>query len=169
MRKVQPMQIRNILAGQSEAALLGKRSEQAEPGSGRSLAAQGALPAAGRGLSTAAAAVLAEYDVTDITPSQFSEMLQRLHEAGALTREEFHELTAARLDLEASGVKPDDRIDLVEFYRQRVSRFERRLADAESPQSARQELQTTRRRLDWIEKFAVVQADPDAAGLNELV
>jgi hypothetical protein len=162
------MQIRNILAGQSEQALQGKRAEATGP-VGAGAAEPEAAQAAPGGVRAAMAAVLARYDVTDMTPTQFSEMLQELQQSGALSREEFQELAAVRVDLDAAGVKPDESTDLVQFYRQLIAKLERRLEDAEKPHLVRQQLQALRHRLDWMEKFAVVQEAPGAAGLDERV
>jgi hypothetical protein len=161
------MQIRNILAGHSDPAPLGKRGEPVPAGGGPAPTSE-AVPTSARSINSAAAAVLAKYDVSDITPLEFTEMLQELHQTGALTREEYQELAAARVELESSGVGPDDPVDLLEFHRHLIDKLERRLEDAEKPQLVRQELRAARRRLDWIEKFAVVQDNPAAAGINAL-
>lgn len=162
------MQIRNILAGQSEQALLGKRGGSEPIGSTTTMSAEPAATPA-RSVTGTMAAVLANYDVGRITPSEYSEMLQQLASAGVLSQEEYQELAAVRVDLDTAGVGPDEPIDLVSFYRQLIGKLERRLDDAEQPQAIRQQIQNLRRRLDWMEKFAVVQANPDAAGIDQWI
>lgn len=162
------MQIRNILAGQSEQTLLGKRGASEPVGSAATASTEPAATPS-RSVTSAMAAVLANYDIAQITPSEYSQMLQELAAAGVLSHEDYQELAAVRVDLDTAGVEPDEPVDLVSFYRQLVGKLERQLDGAEQPQAMRQQIQNLRRRLDWMEKFAVVQANPGAAGIDEVI
>jgi hypothetical protein len=160
------MQVANVTAGYSDPATLGKRGEPIEPGGFRPPKLAEILGSPGGGAKTSAAAILAKYDVARITPTEFSEMLQKLYHAGALSDGEFQDLAGVRVDLEAAGAGPEERIDLREFYAEQVKRIQRKFSDADSQAARQQRLAPILRRLDWIEKFAVIQANPGAVGLD---
>ena len=110
----------------------------------------------------AARNVLETYDVTKITPRQFTEMIQRLFDARAISQQEFDQLAAIRLELDVAGIDPDQSVDLLQFYRDKIEETQRQGGrDAAVPDALRH-------RLDWIEKFALVQASPEAFGLDAL-
>jgi hypothetical protein len=111
----------------------------------------------------AARDILEQYDVTDITPSEYSDMVQELFEAGVIDDGDFNQLAAVRLELDAAGVEPNESIDLVDFYRRKAEDILRRTdGTAEPPDALKQ-------RLDWVEKFSLIHENPTAAGLNALV
>jgi hypothetical protein len=110
--------------------------------------------------------ILSRYDVTQITPRQFSDLVQKLHEAGEINDAEFRELARMRLELEQAGYGPDDPLSLVDFFedklRDRTAEFESS-RDRTAPQVAAtlDEAAFTseaKRQLDWVRKFALVQA-----------
>jgi len=117
--------------------------------------------------------ILASYDVTDMSPREFSEMLQKLYEAGALTDQELQELSLIRVDLDLEGVDPDKTLNLVDFYVEKINELSQSLDDVEDPaglllsdRSAR--LAPVKRRLEWLQKLAAVQSAPDGVGLDAL-
>ncbi|MHC4179561.1 MAG: hypothetical protein ACYSWU_18780, partial [Planctomycetota bacterium] len=126
-----------------------------------------AAPASGA--ATAMAEILSRYDVTDISPGQFSKMVQKLFEAGTLSDNELQQLAAIRLDLDIDGVEADESIDLLEFYARKIKKLQSRLSDSDAPAAERQQLSPLLHRLDWLEKFALIQSAPDAIGLNAVV
>lgn len=163
------MRISNVAAGYRDLAALTTPGETIETAGNQ--ASKGLQPT---GSPTTAAAVamagiLSDYDVTDISPTEFSEMIQKLFEAGGLTDKQFEQLAAIRLDLDLEGVEPDESIDLLEFYVDKVEKLQRRLSDSDGPGAARQQLGPMLRRLDWLEKFALIQSSPDAIGLDAVV
>lgn len=162
------MQISHVSAGYPDAAALAKWGETIEAAGGR--AAKAVEPHAGlaTGAATAMAEILSRYDVMDISPAEFSEMLQRLFEAGTLSENELQELAAIRLDLDMEGVEADESVDLREFYARRIKKLQRRLEDSDAPAADHQQLAPMLRRLDWIEKFALIQSAPEAIGLDAL-
>jgi hypothetical protein len=164
MAGVKPVQIANVSAGYCDPAMVGKRAELLEAVGGRPSAVAEAGPGAVGG-SAAMTQILTKYDVTHITPGELSEMLQKLHQAGALKDDEFQELSGIRLDLESAGIKPDERVDLVEFYTRKLKQLQRKLEDGSDPAAVGQ-LSSVLRRLDWVQKFAVVQSNPGAAGVD---
>jgi hypothetical protein len=147
---------------------LGKRGEPlaaAEQGTSKSADLLSALPS---GHTAAAARILSKYDVTDISPTEYSEMVQKLYQAGVVSEGEFQELAAVRVDLDAEDIEPDESVDLLEFYAALLRRARRKFAGADGAPQLSQHLQPLLRRLDWLEKFAVIQSAPDAAGLSRL-
>ena len=78
------MQVNSILSGLSDAASLAKGRTSAAATTA-SHAAAAAAPTVLNGNSAAVRAILAQYDVTDITPNEFSQMTQKLFDAGAIS------------------------------------------------------------------------------------
>jgi hypothetical protein len=162
------MRINGVLTGYSDPAAFGQRGEAPEStvasigksGEGRTVA--------GNPDAAAMTSVLARYDVTDITPVEFSEMIQQLHDRGAITEQEYQQLAAVRIDLDNEGVGEDDSIDLVQFYARMVQRRQH-LQDLDADAKGRQQLGQAASRLDWLQKFALIQASPDAIGLDAVV
>ena len=162
------MQISQILSGLSDLTSAGKKADAAA-------GPTGPKPPIGAGAdrgtfqpTAAAAEVLARHDVTDITPLDFSKMIQDLYDAGAISQEELQQLTAIRHDLETAGYDPDESVDLLEFYAEQIEDAQRALKDGDAPAGLRAQVAPLLSRIDWIEKFALIQAAPEAAGLNTL-
>ena len=162
------MQISNVLAGYSDPAAPGKRTEPAE-GSGRPMLADLAAQAhPGSAPSAALRTILSSYDVADITPRDFSEMLQKLYELGAISDEEFKSLALVRLDLEQDDVDPDQEINLVDYYAAKLGRgqlFGEHL-DPKASSTSESSEGAVRRRLDWMRKLALIQSAPEEIGLD---
>ena len=162
------MQISNVSAGYSDPATIGKRRETNELSDtqpGESLRLKETSTA---GASAVLGEILGRYDVTDITPAEFTEMLQKLHEAGAITEKELQQLAVIRHDLDLEGMDPDKSIDLLEFYADKIEKTQRRLEDLDGPPAPHQQLGPLLTRLDWIEKFALVQSAPETIGLDTM-
>jgi len=160
------MRISGILAGLSELAQqarrepIGPAGPIASPGQEARPVGVAASPAALRG-------VLARYDVTDISPRDFSEMIQRLYDAGAINDGQLQELAAVRLDLEQADVAPDESIDLLDFYARRIEKAQHRFGDGNG--ATRTQLAPLLRRLEWIEKLAVLHDTAGELGMDALV
>ncbi|NQU23867.1 MAG: hypothetical protein HQ567_21505 [Candidatus Nealsonbacteria bacterium] len=118
------------------------------------------------GTTAALGEILSRYDVTDITPTEFSEMVQELFEAGAITDKELQQLAAVRHDLEVDDMDPDDSLDLMEYYARKIKKVQSRREDTDGPD---EQLGPLLGCLDWIEKFALVQSSPDTFGLDAMV
>jgi hypothetical protein len=110
--------------------------------------------------------ILSRYDVTNITPREFSDLVQELHESGEINDDEFRQLSRMRLELEQAGIGADEPIDLVDFFEDKLRDQTDDLGlphdptmpppavsgkDAASPAE-------TQRQLDWVRKFALVHA-----------
>jgi len=155
------MQISSLLSKYLDPSSGARRSEPQEV-AGRTSSGEEAAsaPPASASSSRAAREILGRYDVTDITPRQFSEMIQSLRQAGAVTEEQFQELSSIRIDLDLQGVDPDESLDLLEFYTDQ-------LQDAQDDQAAPL-ISTIERRLDWLRKAAMIQSGPEAPELDSL-
>lgn len=159
------MQITGLSAGYSDSGAVGRRNEllEAVAGKGREQNAQaaGGLNARMEELK----GIVSQYDLADITPRDFSEMLRELRDTGALTEAEYADLAQIRLDMDIENLDPDESLNLLEFYGKSIDRAR---GDSDSD-AASTMLASMERRLDWLEKVAVLQESPDAAGLNALV
>jgi len=116
--------------------------------------------------------ILSKYDISSITPRQFSEMLQKLHQSGTISGQQYQDLSQIRTDLDASGVQPDEEVDLVKFYSQKLNKAQGAAAAAQTkssslPAGQSQSLTTMQQRLEWLRKVSTIQSDP-AAGINSL-
>jgi hypothetical protein len=159
------MQIGNIFGGQPDPGKISKRTEAVEAMAGRAKAAAAAVAGPGGG-KPALGEILAKYDVTHISPSDFSDMIQKLYKAGSISESDYQELAGIRVDLEAAGVKSDEQINLREFYAGKIQQLQREAAGGQDDGTSQQQLATATRRRDWVEKFALVQANPASAGID---
>ncbi|ASV76893.1 hypothetical protein THTE_4292 [Thermogutta terrifontis] len=143
--------------GQTEAAQTGQTAENESPSTlltGLLTGDEGRLSVARR--------ILESYDVTHITPRQFSEMLEKMRDAGLITDAEFNELAKIRTDLSEAGVEPDEAVDLLSFYQQRLRRLE--LWGEENPDGTLPTLRTAwEKRLQWLEKVATARQNATAS------
>jgi hypothetical protein len=160
------MQISNVLSGFTDAAKLGgKKAEAAAGALLKTLKPNDATEANSAASRAAMNDILRKYDVTSITPEEFSKMLTKLHDANAISDQEFQELSSIRTDLESQGVSSDQSVNLVELYGDRLKKIQQQNGD--TPDAARQQtLAPAMRKLDWLQKFALLHANPDAAGID---
>jgi hypothetical protein len=159
------MQISNIAAGYSDPATIGKRAEQLEGLATRVMKSVDSHVKSALGGKSAAAAILSDYDVTRISPNEFSEMIQKLYQAGAITESDYQSLSGIRADLETAGVQGDDSVNLIDFYTRKVNELQQK-AESGEEQEDRQLLAAATGRLDWVQKFALIQANPSSVGLD---
>ena len=160
------MQISSVISGLADPATWGKKSEagvQAGASALKSLEPQVQINPAARKVT---AEILRKYDVTRISPDDFSQMLQKLYKAGALSEKDYQELAAVRMDLEHAGIEPNEPVNMLELYSDKVSKAQKELGATLDDAARQQRLGPDLRRLDWLQKFAVIQANPDAVGLD---
>lgn len=135
-------------------------------GAGSAGAPKGAAPpprASSSAKADALRTLAAHYDVTRITPREFSELVQRLRKADVLTETDLQELAGIRVDLEQAGLSADEEVDLVDFYRRRLEQLE---AETKAdPTANRAQLDRYRRRLDWVTRLALMHREPEASAL----
>ena len=162
------MQINNITNGAySDPLAVGQRGATVESPGPKLLKNLAAIGETSSGTTSALRDILSEYDVTNITPREFSEMLQKMHKSGIITDEELTDLNQIRIDLEGDGVDADESIDLVEHYADKLRASRQSVTD--SDMSAEQpSLKGLQRRFDWLDKLAAIQSAPDEIGLDTL-
>ncbi len=85
--------------------------------------------ASGSGSSGSFHEILAHYDVTQITPREFSELVQKLHESGDISDTEAQELALIRVDLDSDNADPDEPIDLLNFFEQKLKSLEQQWSE----------------------------------------
>jgi hypothetical protein len=160
------MQISNVLSGFTDAAKLG--AKKAETAAGSLLKVLKPNDAAAQPSATSRAAmndILKKYDVTDITPEDFSKMITKLHDASAISDQEFQELSSIRTDLESQGVASDQTVNLVQLYGDQLKKVQQQMGD-KMDAASQEKLAPAMRKLDWLQKFALLHSNPDAAGVD---
>lgn len=98
--------------------------------------------------------IAAQYDLTRVSPREFSEMLDRLQQSGALSEADFQDLAGIRLELDKLGLGPDESVDLVKLYQSRLQQI--RGKDANS--ADQKALASAQRQSDWVQRLAEVYA-----------
>lgn len=164
------MQINSILGKRSDPLQASKRSEAAALLSDEKPADAGSTSAS----RTLLARALAGSDLTHITPSEFSALLGRLRQAGAINEQELRELGQIRSDLEQAEIDANEPINLQEFYKNRVSNLQQRRAairDGDPTAGSQraliqQELATVQKRQQWVQKFALLQESANQTGVD---
>jgi hypothetical protein len=104
--------------------------------------------------------VLSHYDLRNISPREFSELVTKLKESGAISEADYQELALLRLELDQQGLDPDGPLDLVKHLQGRLQNEEDHLRKLEGDQSQpidrQQALRTTLRQIEWVQKFDLV-------------
>jgi hypothetical protein len=160
------MQISNVLSSFTDAAKMGgKKAETAADSILKILKPGDAASQSTAASRTAMNDILKRYDVTDISPEDFSKMLAKLHDAGAITDDEFKELSTIRTDLESRGVPSDQSVNLVQLYGDQLKKAQREMGDKPDP-ALLEKLAPAMHKLDWLQKFALIHSNPDAAGID---
>ena len=160
------LQISQLLAGYPDQAS-GRRNDPVESGISQSVD-QLQQPTLSSGLTAMLRQVASHYNVTEITPREFSDMLDALHQAGALPDEQLQQLARIRVDLDLENIDPDEEVDLVDFYADKLDDLSR--TEEDSLSSARSpDARHTEQLLAWMEKFAVIQSSANVSGLDALV
>ena len=160
------MQISNVLSGFTDAAKLGAKKAETAAGSLVKAIKPGEVAAQPSAASkTAMNDILRQYNVADITPEDFTKMITKLHDANAISDQEFQELSSIRTELESQGVAADQSVNLVELYGDQVKKLQQQAGDSTDPAS-QQKLAPAQRKLDWLQKFALIHSNPEAAGID---
>ena len=117
-------------------------------------------------LTAAMRDVVSQYDMTDITPSDFSKLVQQLTEKGAISQKDAQELSSVRVDLENAGVNGDDSVNLLGFYQQQIAKAQAAAAASPKSAAAKAGLAALTGRLNWLQKFAAVGREGSSSGVN---
>ncbi len=160
------MQISNVLSSFTDAAKSGVKKAETAAGSLVKTSKPGDAAAQPSNASREAMNdILKTYDVTDITPEDFSKMLMKLHDAGAISDQEFQELSSIRTELESQGVAADQTVNLVQLYSDQLRKVQQQMGD-QPDAASQQKLAPATRKLDWLQKFALIHSNPEAAGID---
>ena len=98
--------------------------------------------------------ILSNYDMSNISPSDFSKLIQQMSEKGAISQQDMQQLSSIRVDLENAGVNPDDSVNLVQFYQQQLAKAQTAAAQSANPAAAQPAINALVGRLNWLQKFA---------------
>jgi hypothetical protein len=112
--------------------------------------------------------------VHQISPREFSELVQKLFEAGEISQADVQELSLLRLELDKRHTDADQPIDLVRFIQDQLREQESEInrqnrRHPEQPIDRDAALRLTRRQLEWVEKFAAVQAGRGSEAIDQVV
>lgn len=112
--------------------------------------------------------ILSHYDMTDITPNDFSKLIQQLSDKGTISQKDVQELSSIRVDLENAGISSDDSVNLLDFYQQRIAKVQEQSAQSPDPAAAKPTIDALVGRLNWIQRLAAVQQGAQGAqsGVN---
>lgn len=163
------MQISGIVNRLSDYVASGRRE------SNDLLSATATTPAAGstapgREALEAMRDILGQYDVAEITPREFSEMLQKLRQSGAISDADYQELSQVRMDLDREGTNADEPVNLLSLMIEKLKDIQEKsqainetagAAPGGNPAEA-----LLKRQVEWLEKFAAVHENPMAIGLD---
>jgi hypothetical protein len=109
--------------------------------------------------------IVSKYDMSSITPNEFSTMIQQLYAKGAVSPKDMQDLSSIRADMEAAGIGADQTINLQDFYQQRLTKAKTDAAQSPDPAMATT-IQALGARMTWVEKFAAVRQTNEPAGVN---
>jgi hypothetical protein len=160
------MQIKNVISGLTDPMTWGKKNESAAQASPSAVKQTEPQTLTNQATQRASVEILKKYDVTHISPDEFSLMVQKLYKTGVLTERDYQELSAARADLEHAGVEPNEPVNMLEFFSDKVSKTQKEIGTTLDEAALQKRFGPDMRRLDWLQKFAMVQANPDAVGLD---
>jgi hypothetical protein len=157
------MQISNVASGLTDPTGLAQRTTST---AAATVAQAGAAAAPTAASTTALQEVLAKYDVTDISPNDYSAMIQDLYQKGAISKTDFQNLTAVRADLDAAGMPPDQSMNVLDFCQQQVANAQKAGGGtaANAPKTG-----LLLQRLGWMQKFAAGHAQPESIGMDTVV
>jgi hypothetical protein len=169
------MQISSLQTGAGDPATLGKKTPSL-PISGAA-ASKTTAPAGAAKNSTNNAAltnILSQYDITNISPTEFSAMLRKLHDSGAVSTQEMSNLTQIRGDLDRAGVASNETVNLPEFYQKQLQQLQQsRQAITGTNQAAvaqrsaiGQQIAAVQTRYDWVQKVAAMHDSSGSEGVD---
>ncbi len=110
--------------------------------------------------------VLSQYNMANITPNDFSNLVQQMSEKAAISPKDVQELSSIRGDLDNAGIGPDESVNLLQFYRQQIAKAQGAAAQSSSPVVAKATIDALVGRLNWLQKFAAVRQQGGQSGVN---
>lgn len=146
------MSVRKILGGLNSLSSQLNKGEisKIKTAAGQAVAAvQTAAPSA----TAAMRSILSNYDMSNISPSDFSKLIQQMSEKGVISQQDMQQLSSIRVDLENAGVNPDESVNLVQFYQQQLAKAQTAAAQSTNPAAAQPAINALMGRLNWLQKF----------------
>lgn len=170
------MQIGKLNLGPLTAPFFGTKQDTGNTVPGAAGATAAEAPDGSLAQSATYRQILADYDVTHITPQQFSQMIRELHTAGAINDEELRELASLRFELDRAEVRPDEEVNLLDLFGQRLKSLQDSSTaaatgmetDNQSPDAREQAMKLAERQMEWLKKFAAIQSEGSATPLNTI-
>ncbi len=171
------MQINSVMNRYSDPTAGGKRGETAAAGTIKPLEGFEPTFEPGDAKALSLRKILSQYDVTDITPREFSAMIHQMHKEGLISDDLFGQLSLVRGELDRAGIDADESLDLLAFHEKRLVelRLESMLTlgkvdkTDEDEEPAAVDRDAIKERLGWLRKMAVAQESPEMVGLNAVV
>ncbi|HEX3657878.1 MAG TPA: hypothetical protein VHY91_16855 [Pirellulales bacterium] len=120
------------------------------------------------GSSAAFRQVVSQFDMHDISPREFSSLVQQLSSAGAISASDQQELNQMRVQMDLSGAPPDEPLDLVKFFQKQAQGVSDVAANNSSSETS-DYTNTSQRQLEWAQKFATIQSSSSQEGVNTVV
>ncbi|MGW8258489.1 MAG: hypothetical protein ACWGMZ_13465 [Thermoguttaceae bacterium] len=160
------MQISNILSSLADPAGWGKKNNVSTLSGAAAANSIDDKAQTNPAAAKAAVEILRNYNVKNITPEEFSQMIQKLQQAGVLSEKDVQDLAAVRVDLQNARIEPDESVDLLEFYTRKIDKAQQNLEDGTDNANAVQSMAPYLQRLEWLQKFATIHDNPEAGGLD---
>ncbi len=117
--------------------------------------------------------IAGRYDLTHITPREFSELLDELHGAGSIDGAQLRQLSLVRIDLDRAGVPADEAVDLLDVLSERVDelqhsvdRLARRTTSEAELVEATGKLDVARANLQWVQRLALAGSRRDPGSFD---
>ena len=107
---------------------------------------------------------IAGYDVHEISPREFSELIEKLYDSGAISRAEFDELKRVRHELDADGFDPSEALDLLVIFKDKLARLGAEPVTDEASlrgntsEEQNAEAALARQHVNWIYRLAAMQS-----------
>lgn len=160
------MFVNSILSSAGQLARLALGVKPAATAGGKASSDATASASAGSTATDAMRKVLADYDVTNISPKAFSEMLQKLRQAGALSEKDYQELASLTADLEQDGATSDQAVNVVSLCSKKLAAAQAKLSSGQAAAAQQATVASLQRQSDWLQKFAQLHAGQSDFGFN---
>ena len=165
------MAIANIASRLSSLAGAGPRSEAPPAAATAADAPCGMAPSPSQKLRD----VLGQFDLQQITPHEFTDLLQKLRTSGAVSDGELKDLQQVRLELDSQQTDPNQPVNLVQFLSQRLDQAQQQLKtlggsnpDDPAQAEAAANVQSLQRQFTAVQRLTAVQVGAAAGSVDTL-
>jgi hypothetical protein len=105
--------------------------------------------------------IIGQYNVRNISPDDFSQMINELQSSGAISTTDFRTLQQVRSSLDSSGASSSQPLDLVGFLQDQLAAAQQKAGGLQPGTPAAQTAQTAtdsvEAQLAWVQKFSALQ------------